>query len=247
MSNTDWIGLLEGFPSSTNDGKSPIQCEHIPSLEHIQGKLDKCLVLSNSQYPREGALRAAAIFVRRMALRYGKEKAARILDEFFKINPVLVHIGEEGNDKATNGPEICTHATNLGSDEHVLGCPTNSEPGADDSDARRSDKGLGEGAQIFALPTRRQRDGISRKHVELELLEHEKDLRAFTSAYHSIHQRVLEVKDDGRLMALVKWSGTSAVMGSLELSIHAMERVIEELRDILKRMDAGAIINSDEG
>jgi hypothetical protein len=57
---------------------------------------------------------------------------------------------------------------------------------------------------------------------------------------------VVEVKDEGRLMTLVNWSGTSAVMGSLELAIHAMERTVEELRDILKRMDAGAIVNSDE-
>jgi hypothetical protein len=47
-------------------------------------------------------------------------------------------------------------------------------------------------------------------------------------------------------MTLVNWSGTSAVMGSLELATHAIERTVEELRDILKRMDAGAIVNSDE-
>ena len=55
-----------------------------------------------------------------------------------------------------------------------------------------------------------------------------------------------EVKDDGRLMKLVDWSGTSAVMGSLELSIHAIERVVDELRDILRRIDTGVIPDLDE-
>ena len=47
-------------------------------------------------------------------------------------------------------------------------------------------------------------------------------------------------------MKLVSWSGTSAVMGSLELSIHAIERTVEELKDLLHRIDAGVIPNLDE-
>lgn len=79
-----------------------------------------------------------------------------------------------------------------------------------------------------------------------ELQEHELDLAAFTGAYSSIKRRVQEVKDHGRMLKLVEWSGTSAVMGSLELSIHAIERVVEELRDILKKIDSGVIPNLDE-
>lgn len=48
------------------------------------------------------------------------------------------------------------------------------------------------------------------------------------------------------MMKLVNWSGTSAVMGSLELSIHAIERVVEELKSIRQRIDAGVIPNLDE-
>lgn len=48
------------------------------------------------------------------------------------------------------------------------------------------------------------------------------------------------------MMKLVNWSGTSAVMGSLELSIHAVERTVEELKDILRRIDNGVIPNLDE-
>jgi hypothetical protein len=47
-------------------------------------------------------------------------------------------------------------------------------------------------------------------------------------------------------MKLVDWSGTAAVTGSLELSIHAIENVVAELKDLLKRIDAGAIPNLDE-
>jgi hypothetical protein len=57
---------------------------------------------------------------------------------------------------------------------------------------------------------------------------------------------VQDVKDEGRMMKLVNWSGTAAVMGSLEMSIHAIERTLEELRDILLRIDRGAIPNLDE-
>jgi hypothetical protein len=48
------------------------------------------------------------------------------------------------------------------------------------------------------------------------------------------------------MMKLVTWSGTSAVMGSLELAIHAIERVVEDLRSIRQRIDAGVIPNLDE-
>jgi len=48
------------------------------------------------------------------------------------------------------------------------------------------------------------------------------------------------------MLKLVNWSGTSAVMGSLELSVHAMERTVEELKSILNRIDAGVIPNLDE-
>ena len=71
-------------------------------------------------------------------------------------------------------------------------------------------------------------------------------MAAFKAAYGAVHSRVLEVQDDGRLMKLVSWSGTSAVMGSLDLAIHAIERTVEELKDLLKRLDAGAIIDSDK-
>lgn len=78
-----------------------------------------------------------------------------------------------------------------------------------------------------------------------ELSEHQLDLQAFHRAYSLIHRRVQEVQDEGRMMKLVSWSGTAAVMGTLELSIHAIERTVEELKSILQRIDAGVIPNLD--
>ena len=126
-------------------------------------------------------------------------------------------------------------------------CTTRSELRRSEEDSHRDSSGSSEGGVIVALPTRRTKSGISRSHVELELAEHTKDLAAFKGAYSQIHTRVLEVQDEGRLMKLVNWSGTSAVMGSLELTIHAIERTVDELKDLLKRLDAGAIIDSDKG
>jgi len=48
------------------------------------------------------------------------------------------------------------------------------------------------------------------------------------------------------MMKLVDWSGTAAVMGSLDLSIHSIERTIEELKSILRQIDEGEIPNTDE-
>lgn len=47
-------------------------------------------------------------------------------------------------------------------------------------------------------------------------------------------------------MKLVNWSGTAAVMGSLEMAITRIEGVVGELQSILQRIDSGVITNTDE-
>lgn len=79
-----------------------------------------------------------------------------------------------------------------------------------------------------------------------ELHEAQEDLIAFQRAHDAIHQRVQAVKDEGRLLKLVSWSGTAAVMGALDLSIHSLEHVCEEMEDILARLNAGELPNIDE-
>ena len=64
------------------------------------------------------------------------------------------------------------------------------------------------------------------------------DLKAFMDAREIVRNRVVEVKDSKNpFTPLTKWSGTDAVLGSLDLAIHAMERTIAELIE-LKRSTA---------
>lgn len=118
------------------------------------------------------------------------------------------------------------------------------EGDSDDGDGRSS-----EGGRLIAFHSGGAKDdkgGLSRRLVCLELQEHRADLKAFQDAYGCIHRRIQSVKDDGQLMKMANWSGTSAVMGSLELSIHAIERVVEELKQLLFRIDEGFITNEDQ-
>jgi len=105
--------------------------------------------------------------------------------------------------------------------------------------------GSSEGGRILAFPTR-EKPSLSRGAVVQEIVQAQLDLDAFQTAHNVIHSRVQEVKDGEQMMKLVDWSGTAAVMGSLDLSIHSIERTIEELKSILRQIDEGEIPNTDE-
>tara|TARA_Y100000310_G_C20591926_1_gene768524 strand:+ start:732 stop:902 length:171 start_codon:yes stop_codon:yes gene_type:complete len=47
----------------------------------------------------------------------------------------------------------------------------------------------------------------------------------------------MESEGTSRFQDLVEWSGTSAVTGSLDLAIHAMERTLEEFVSVIRRLD----------
>lgn len=67
-----------------------------------------------------------------------------------------------------------------------------------------------------------------------EIEEKSKDLSSFMAARDIIRKRVMEVIDsDSRLTPLPNWSGTDAVLGSLDLAIHSMERTLQELEALL--------------
>lgn len=69
------------------------------------------------------------------------------------------------------------------------------------------------------------------KDLKAEIEEKSLDLKAFTQARDIIRARVLEVKDSpSPLTPLPNWSGTDAVLGSLDLAIHSMERTLVELQ-----------------
>ena len=82
-----------------------------------------------------------------------------------------------------------------------------------------------------------------------EIDEKTKDWRAFSEARAIIRKRVLEVRDSqSKLTPLPQWSGTDAVLGSLDLSIHAMERTLLELQELRRKMlEGGPILEVIDG
>jgi hypothetical protein len=75
---------------------------------------------------------------------------------------------------------------------------------------------------------------FKRQELLAEIEEKSKDLEVFAKARDDIRRRVMEVNDSpSRLTPLPNWSGTDAVLGSLDLAIHAMEHTLEELKAIL--------------
>lgn len=75
---------------------------------------------------------------------------------------------------------------------------------------------------------------FTREELEAEIAEKSRDLAAFGQARDLVRRRVLEVAESkSRLTPLPVWSGTDAVLGSLDLAISAIERTIDELRELL--------------
>jgi hypothetical protein len=74
------------------------------------------------------------------------------------------------------------------------------------------------------------------QELKAEIEEKSLDLNAFVQARDIIRARVLEVKDSpSPLTPLPNWSGTDAVLGSLDLAIHSMERTLVELSAMLDK------------
>jgi hypothetical protein len=87
--------------------------------------------------------------------------------------------------------------------------------------------------------------------LEAEIKEKSEDLRVFSEARSLIRRRVRELRDSqSNLTPLTEWSGTDAVLGSLDLAIHAMERTIQELKQLHEAAKSGRnfrVIHGDEG
>jgi len=77
---------------------------------------------------------------------------------------------------------------------------------------------------------------LTRKQLEEELAEKGRDLEVFAQARALIHARVVEVMDSkSQLTPLPQWSGTDAVLGSLDMAVHAIERTVDELSALLDK------------
>jgi hypothetical protein len=79
---------------------------------------------------------------------------------------------------------------------------------------------------------------FTRAELLLEVEEKSKDLDAFKRARDVVRSRVLEVSDSqSKLTPLPYWSGTDAVLGSLDLACNAIERTLEELVVMLAKAE----------
>jgi hypothetical protein len=78
---------------------------------------------------------------------------------------------------------------------------------------------------------------LTRQQLLDEIDEKSKDLDVFSRARDDIRRRVLEVSDSKCLLTpLPNWSGTDAVLGSLDLVCNAIERTVAELQHELKKL-----------
>ena len=228
------------------EGLKPLEGEIIPSYERVREVVKNNLILSNPNYPREEAVSSVSYLIHGWLRDYGMKRAADMVAALLvgEYLPTALIVKEKGNESGTSGTD-----TSRDPIAHAGFVLCGEDQRREDSEKGKGgvDGGAAKGGTVVALPPRGGvREGLSRKELVLELEEHKKDLRAFMRAYDVIHLRVVEVKDEARLLKLVEWSGTSAVMGALELSIHSIERVIEELKELIAKIDAGAILNTDE-
>lgn len=86
------------------------------------------------------------------------------------------------------------------------------------------------------------------QELKAEIEEKSLDLSAFVQARDIVRARVQEVLDStSPLTPLPNWSGTDAVLGSLDLAIHSMERTLVELSSMLdKARPALQLVKTEE-
>ncbi len=89
---------------------------------------------------------------------------------------------------------------------------------------------------------------LSLMELKYEYEELKKDLYAFKSSYDTVTRRIRESAEQPRIRnpQLHEWSGSRAVCGALELSIHAVERAMAGYMDLILKVQSGEIRNSDK-
>lgn len=89
--------------------------------------------------------------------------------------------------------------------------------------------------------------GYSLSWLLREREELRRDRHAFNSALSIMQQRILESNDAEvpRRPLLHEWSGTRSVVGSLEMSLNAIIRTLEEVDQVILSIERGEAINTD--
>jgi hypothetical protein len=83
------------------------------------------------------------------------------------------------------------------------------------------------------------------EELSIEIDESQVDLDVLVRARDMVRNRVQSQLDhpvEGRLFDFVNWSGTAAVLGSMDMAIHSLERVIEELREERRKMTSPPVL-----
>lgn len=78
--------------------------------------------------------------------------------------------------------------------------------------------------------------------------ELQRDRAAFASALDILQKRVVESNDSDipRRPLLHEWSGTRAVIGSLEMALHATERTLEQTSQVILSIQTGETTDADK-
>lgn len=252
------------FPSSQDDGgassnvlteihllksvdRCPVTGRVIPELSEMEQTLEEylisCTPLTSHAPDRTETVRRLAKMIRHNALAQGIPFAVTLFNGVTGL--MVIKEKQDGNDQRRDstddsGNQRLRESSGDRSGDVPIG-RNHSEERAGSGGGREG--GTIEGSDSAAVPSR---EGLSRRDLMSELKEQKLDLQAFSTSYEIIRQRVQTLKDEGRMLKLVDWSGTSAVMGSLEMSIHAIERVTDEVRALIKKIDTGEIPNTDE-
>jgi hypothetical protein len=241
--------------------RCPVTGKKIPSIEEIAKSLKQGLLLTENwpESPQAVALRIAKN-LHHWAKKYGLAEAAKRGNIIFEQGLIFnLHFLEEDGENVDGRSKYSRGSDNSISNDDQRLLPDNGD--VLEGDSGRSSSGIGhesdeggdgrivERGKILALPARecdQPPTGVSLTLLLDEMSEAEKDIQAFKAAHEIIHARIQEVRDESRFLKLVEWSGTSAVMGSLDLAIHALERTYNEMENILYKIHEGEINNLDE-
>lgn len=90
-------------------------------------------------------------------------------------------------------------------------------------------------------------NGFSLSWLLREREELRRDRYAFASALDIMTRRIHESNETEirRTPNLHEWSGTRAVVGSLEMSLHAVERTINEMNELINGIERGEVLDLD--
>lgn len=90
-------------------------------------------------------------------------------------------------------------------------------------------------------------EGFSLSWIQREREELRRDRHAFAESLDILKKRILESRDTEipRRPLLHEWSGTRSCVGSLEMSLNAIERTINEMDALIEKLENGEIPNLD--